>query len=100
MKRWWGRLEKRRRWRLSPAGTRRDGDETEDETGGPGDETAAMAGDEMVATGGEMYTDEAELEFDENEIAALEGQLLVAEFGCGIVSRFRVCAELRRLPCE
>ena len=47
----------------------RDGDETGDDTGGPG---------------GVMYTDEGKLEFDENEMAALEGQRLVAEFRCGI----------------
>ena len=68
--------------------------ETGDETGGPGDETgdetAATAGDETAATGGVMYTDEGELEFDEDEMAALEGQRLVAEFRCGIVSRFRI----------
>ena len=56
------------------------GDETRDETGGPGDETGD-AGDETTATGGVMYTDEGELEFDEDEMAA---------FRCGIVSRFRV----------
>ena len=61
---------------------------------------AATAGDETATTGGVMYTDEGELEFDEDEMAALEGQCLVAEFRCGIVSRFRVWAELRRLPCE
>ena len=48
------------------------------------------AGDEMAATGGVMYTDEGELEFVEDELAALEGQRLVAEFNCGIVSIFRV----------
>ena len=63
----------------------------ENETGGPGDETGdAMAGDETATTGGVMYTDEGKLEFDEDEMAALEGQRLVAEFRCGIVSRFRV----------
>ena len=47
MKRWWGRLEKRR------VATESSGDETGDETGGPGgpgdetgDKTAATAGDE------------------------------------------------------
>ena len=39
---------------------------------------------ETAATGGVMYTDEWELEFDEDEMAALEGQLLVTEFRCGI----------------
>ena len=79
LKRWWGRLEKRR------MATESD----EDETGGPGDETgektAATAGDER--DGGDrwvMCTDEGELEFDEDEMAALEGQRLVAEFRCGI----------------
>ena len=60
------------------------GDETWDETGGPGDETgdktAVTAGNETAATGGIMYTtDEGELEFDENELAALEGQRLVVK---------------------
>ena len=44
MKRWWGRLEKRR------VATESGGDETGDETSGPGyetdDKTAVMAGDE------------------------------------------------------
>ena len=44
LKRWWGRLEKRR------VATESGGDEIGDETGGPGDETgdktAATAGDE------------------------------------------------------
>ena len=44
LKRWWGRLEKRR------VATDSGGDETRDETGGPrdetGDKTAVMAGDE------------------------------------------------------
>ena len=81
----WERLEKRRRWRQSPAG--RNGNETEDETGdeicGPGDETddetAATAGDETSTTGGVMYTGEGELEFDDDVMAALEVQRLVAE---------------------
>ena len=54
LKRWWGRLEK---WRLA---TESGGDETGDETGGPGgpgDETgyktAAMAGDER--DGGDLW---------------------------------------------
>ena len=50
----------------------------------PGKRAAATADDEMAATGGVMYMDEGEYEFDENETAALEGQRLVAEFGCGI----------------
>ena len=37
-----------------------------------------------------MYTDDVELEFDEDEMAVLEGQRLVVEFRCGVVSRFRV----------
>ena len=45
LKRWWGRLEKRR------VATESAGDETRDETGDPGDETgdktAATAGDEQ-----------------------------------------------------
>ena len=69
----------------------RDGDETEDETGDEtGDETAVTADDETAATGGVMYTDEGKFEFDEDEMAALEGQRLVVQFRCGIVSRFRV----------
>ena len=80
MKRWWGRLEKRR------VATETGGDEI----GGPGDETgdktAATAGDERDGGDqwGNVYTDEGELEFDEDEMAALEGQRLVAEFRCGI----------------
>ena len=71
----------------------RDGDETGDETSGPGgpgdetgDKTAATAGDERgtAATGGVRYTDEGELEIDEDEMAALEGQRLVVEFRCRI----------------
>ena len=54
MKRWWGRLEKWRRW---PAGTAT-----------TGDETAPIGGVE-----GELVTDEGELEFDEDQMAALEG---------------------------
>ena len=42
MKRWWGRLEKRR------VATESGGDETGDETGGPGNET----GDKKAATTG------------------------------------------------
>ena len=48
MKRWWGRLEKRRV--VTESGGDETGNETGDETGGPGDETgdktAATAGDE------------------------------------------------------
>ena len=67
----------------------RDSDETGDETGGLGDETgdktAAAAGDERDSSDrwGNVYG-RRELEFDEDEMAALEGQLLVAEFRCGI----------------
>ena len=63
LKRWWGRLEKRR------VATESGGDETGDETGspsGPGDEigakTAAMAGDER--DGGVMYADEGPYTID------------------------------------
>ena len=68
------------------------GDETGDETGGPGgpgdetgDKTGATAGDERDS-GDQwvMYTDDGELKFDEDEMAALEGQRLVVEFECGI----------------
>ena len=80
LKRWWGRLEKRR------MATESGGDETGDETGGPGDETGDKTAvtNETAETGGVMYTDEGELEFDENEMAALEGQRLVVEFRCRI----------------
>ena len=64
LKRWWGRLGKRRRWRQNPV---------------EGDETAATAGDETAATGGTMYTVEGELEIDEDEMAAFAGQSLVEE---------------------
>ena len=47
LKRWWGRLEKRRMT------TESGGDETGDETGGPGDET----GDKMAATAGDERDD-------------------------------------------
>ena len=86
LKRWWGRLEKRR------MATESGGDETGDETGGPGDpgdetgdKTAAMAGDER--DGGDRWGNgygRRELEFDEDEMAALEGQRLVAVFKCRI----------------
>ena len=68
LKRWWGRLEKRRQWPAGTAGRR--------QPAAGGDETA---GDETAATGGVMYTDEGELELDEDEMAALDGQRLVAE---------------------
>ena len=63
MKRWWGRLEKRRR--CDRVRRERDGDETGDKTGdktgGPGDktgdETAATASDKMAATSEVMYTE-------------------------------------------
>ena len=65
------------------------GDETGDETDGPGTRPATrrrrrLVTNETAATGGVMYTDEGEFEFDEDEMAALEGQRLVAEFNCGI----------------
>ena len=53
-----------------------------DETG---DKTAATASDER--DGGDRWGNvygQGEFEFDEDEMAALEGQRLVAEFGCGI----------------
>ena len=66
-----------------------DGDETGDETGGPGMRPATrqwrrLVTNETAATGGVMYTDEGELEFDEDEMAVLEWQRLVVEFTCGI----------------
>ena len=87
LKRWSGRLEKRR------MATESGGDETETRKGTrpavPGTRPATrrrrrLMTNETAATGGVMYTDEGELEFDEDELAALEGQLLVAEFRCGI----------------
>ena len=80
LKRWWGRLEKRR------MATESGGDETATR---PGTRPATrqrrrLVTNEKAATGGVMYTDEGELEFDEDEMAALEGQHVVAEFRCGI----------------
>ena len=82
LKRWWGRLEKRR------VATESGGDETGDKTGGlggsgneTGDKAATTAGDER--DGGDRWgnvCERGELEFDEDEMAALEGQCLVAEF--------------------
>ena len=46
LKRWWGRLQKRR---METKSVGRDGHETADETGGPRDET----GDKMAATVGD-----------------------------------------------
>ena len=55
-----------------------------------GDETATRSGTRpaVPAVPGTrpavMYTDEGKLEFDKDEMATLEGQLLDAEFRCGI----------------
>ena len=52
----------------------RDGDETGDETGGPGgpgDEN----GDKTAATGGVMYTDERELELMRTRLQRLKGSV-------------------------
>ena len=86
LKRWWGRLEKRR------VATESGGDETGYETGGAGgpeneigDKTAMMAGDER--DGGDRWGNvyrRRGVRIDEDEMAALEGQRLVAEFRCGI----------------
>ena len=54
------------------------------------DETATRSRTRPATTGGVMYTDEGELEFDEDEMTALQGQHLVEEFRCGMVSKFRV----------
>ena len=64
------------------------GDDTGDQTGGPGTRPATrrrrqLVTNETAATGGVMYTDEGELEFNEDEMAVLQGQRLVAEFRCG-----------------
>ena len=88
LKRWWGRLEKRR------MATESGGDETAMRPGTrpaiPGTRPATrrrgrLVTNETAATGGIMYTDEGELEFDEDELAALEGQRL--RFSCGIQMR-------------
>ena len=85
LKRWWGRLEKRR------MATESGGDETATRPGTrravPGTRPTTrrrrrLVTNEMAANGGIMYTDEGELEFDEDELAALEGQRL--RFSCGI----------------
>ena len=83
LKRWWGRLEKRR------MSTESGGDETATRPAVPGMRPATrrrrrLVTNETTATGGIMYTNEGELEFDEGEMAALEGQHLFAEFRCGI----------------
>ena len=64
-------LEKRWRWRQSPAGRWRQSP--------AGRRQPATAGDETAATGAVKFTDEGELEFDEGEMAVLEGQRLIAE---------------------
>ena len=73
LKRWWGRLEKRR------MATESGGDETATRPAVPGTRPATrrrrrLVTNETAATGGVIYTDEWELEFDEDEMAALEGQ--------------------------
>ena len=83
LKRWWGRLEKRR------IATESGGDETATRPAVPGTRPATrrlrrLVTNETATTGGVMYTDEGELEFDEDEMTALEGQRLVAEFRCRI----------------
>ena len=85
LKRWWGRLDKRR------MATESGGDETatrpETRPAVPGTRPTTrrrrrLVTNETATTGGVMYTDEGELEFDEDELAALEGQRL--RFSCGI----------------
>ena len=83
MKKWWGRLEKRR------MATESSGDETAMRPAVPGTRPATrrwrrLVTNETAVTGGVMYMDEGELEFDEDEMAALEGQRLDAEFRCEI----------------
>ena len=83
LKRWWGRLEKRR------MAIESGGDETATRPAVPGTRPATrrqrrQVTNETAVTGGVIYTDEEELEFDEDEMAALEGKRLVAEFRCGI----------------
>ena len=85
LKRWWGRLEKRR------MATESGGDETatlgRDRRSGTRPATRRrrqLVTNETAATGGVKYTDEGELECDEDEMAALEGKRLVAEFRCRI----------------
>ena len=83
LKRWWGRLAKRR------MATESGGDETAKRPAITGARPATrrrrrLVMNETVATGGVMYTNKGELEFDEDEMAALEEQRLVAEFRCGI----------------
>ena len=83
LKRWWGRLEKRRM--VTESG----GDETAMRPAVPGTRPATsrqrrLVTNQMAATCGVMYTDEEELVFDKVEMAALEGQRLVVEFRCGI----------------
>ena len=69
LKKWWGRLEKRR------MATESGGDEMATRPAVPGTRPATrrrrrLVTNEMSATG---RVDEGELEFDENEMAALEG---------------------------
>ena len=83
LKRWWGRLDKRR------MATESGGDETGTrsavlETRPAKRRRRRLVTNETAVTGGVMYTDEGGLKFDEVEMAALEGQRLVAEFRCEI----------------
>ena len=83
LKRWWGRLEKRR------MATESGGDEMVTRPAVPGTRPATrrrrrLVTNETAAIGGEIYTDKGDLECNEDEMAALEGQRLVAEFRCGI----------------
>ena len=69
----------------------RDGDETGSPRDETGDKTAATAGDER--DGGDRWGNvygRRRVEFDEDKMAVLEWPRLVAEFRCGIISRFRV----------
>ena len=79
-------VEQLETWRVA---TESGGNETGDETGGPGTRPTTrrrrrLVTNETAATGGVMYTDEGKFEFDEDDMVALEGQHLVAEFRCGI----------------
>ena len=62
LKRWWGRLEKRRMVTESGGNETAAGPETRPATG----RRRRLVTNETAATGGVMYTVEGELEFDED----------------------------------
>ena len=81
LKRWWGQLEK---WqRQSPVGTKRRRDRGRDRRRHGGDRWGNVYGRRGVLIWWER-----------------DGSAWRAAFSCGIVSRFRVWAELRKFPCE